>query len=49
VVRALWPQKTAPSFAAAAHCSLRAVEYRLAGEREPTCRMIRAVIVKMLD
>ena len=47
-VRGMWPRKTAEELAARAGGGLRNAKYVLAGKREPTRAMIRAVMTELL-
>ena len=44
VCKALWPFKTAHELAARVGCSVRAADYELAGDREPSARSIGVVV-----
>ena len=43
VAKAVWPHKTAAHLAAATGASVRAAEYWIGGQREPSARAIQAI------
>lgn len=48
VARTLWPEKTAANLAVCANCSVRAVEFYLANQREWSGDAIAAIVSEIL-
>jgi hypothetical protein len=49
IVRALWPNKPALNLAQRIHCSERAAQFYIDGERKPSAQCIGAIVAEMLN